>query len=346
MVKFSTAFFYSIFLLFAHQGCQTSEAHCPSCSTDSLSFRQAFFFPPIPFPEDNYPTECRVELGKKLFHDPQLSADGQTSCASCHALTGAFTDGQSVAVGHDQQQGMRNTPTLFNVGWQPYLMAEGGVKSLEQQALAPLLSTHEMFNSSQGLPTAILKNECYQTLSQKAYNRDLDFYTLVRALACYERSLISYDTPFDQAYYFKKRRMSPEAGRGWQLFQSDKLACIQCHSLPFFTDYQFYSIGVADSTDLGKERESYHIENRYQFKTPTLRNIELTGPYMHNGSLRTLEDVVEFYNRGGDWHPKQQDHRIRPLGLTPQEKLDLVSFLESLTDWNAVQNHSFLPLNQ
>lgn len=335
-----------IALSFFNLGCQSNHSHCPDCAQDSLFLRTPFFFPPISFPADNFPTDCRVELGKKLFHDPQLSADGLTSCSSCHALMGAFTDGQPVSSGHLQQKLTRNTPTLFNVAWQPHLMAEGGVKNLEQQALAPLLSEHEMFNSTKGLPEALLNNECYRQLSRKAYQRELDYFVIVRALACYERSLISYDTPFDHHFYFKKNALSPEAERGWKLFQSEKLACIQCHALPFFTDFNFHSIGVADSVDHGKERESYQIKNRFQFKTPTLRNVELTGPYMHNGTLRTLEEVVAFYNRGGDWHPANQDKRIKPLGLTDEEKKDLVIFLESLTDWNAVQNQSYLPLRR
>jgi cytochrome c peroxidase len=297
-------------------------------------------------PEDNQPNACRIELGKKLFFDPGLSSDGKTSCSSCHQLSAAFTDGQKVSLGHDLQKGKRNSPTLFNVGWQPHLMSEGGVKNLELQALAPLLSDHEMFHSALGIPVQLLQDSCYQQWSRKAYGRGLDYYVITRALACYERSLISFDTPFDLDYYFHQSPMNERAQRGWKLFQSEKLACLQCHTLPFFTDFDFHSIGLADTLDHGKERESYQQKDRFRFKTPTLRNVELTGPYMHDGSLQNLTEVIEFYNRGGDRKDARQDDRIRPLGLTEDEKKDLIAFLESLTDWNAVQKQSYLPLEQ
>ena len=328
------------------QSACNESSSCRSCSSDLITYRAPSYFPPLIVPSDNTPNECRLELGKKLFHDPRLSADGKTACSSCHLLNAAFTDGQAVAVGHQKMSGKRNTPTLFNVGWQPYLMAEGGVRNLEVQALAPLLSEHEMYNSALALPASLTADSCYAQWSRAAYGRPLDYFVITRALACYERSLISYDTPFDKAYYFKQQPLLPSQERGWQLFQSKKLACAECHPPPFFSDFQFHSIGLLDTIDIGKERDTYSRKNRFQFKTPTLRNIELTGPYMHNGSIQSLLDVIEFYNRGGDAHHAQQDSRIKPLGLTDAEKKDLVSFLESLTDWNAVQNHSFLPLNE
>jgi cytochrome c peroxidase len=157
---------------------------------------------------------------------------------------------------------------------------------------------------------------------------------------------MSFDTPFDKAIYFRQNALLESQARGWELFQSKKLACITCHPAPLFSDFQFHSIGVMDTLDKGKERDTYLAKNRFQFKTPTLRNIELTGPYMHNGSIQSLMDVIEFYNRGGDFHHPNQDPRIQPLGLSLEQKRDLVSFLESLTDWNAVQNQSFLPLKE
>ena len=337
-------FILSIFLLVI-PSCDESKS-CTSCSQEYNAYRVPAHFPSLVLPDDNLPNDCRLTLGKKLFHDPRLSMDGKTSCSSCHQLSAAFTDGQAVAIGHQQMTGKRNTPTLFNVGWQPYLMAEGGVRNLEIQALAPLLSEHEMFNSALQIPLPITNDACYQELSQNAYQRPLDYYVITRAIACYERSLISFDTPFDKAVYYKQNALLESQSRGWELFQSKKLACINCHPPPLFTDFQFHSIGVLDTLDKGKERDTYLPKNRFQFKTPTLRNIELTGPYMHNGSIQSLMEVIEFYNRGGDFHHPNQDSRIQPLGLSWEQKKDLVSFLESLTDWNAVQNQSFLPLKE
>jgi cytochrome c peroxidase len=220
------------------------------------------------------------------------------------------------------------------------------VKTLELQALAPLLDTLEMHGNAKGISPLLINDSEIQKLSQQAYGRPLDYYVITRALACFQRSLISADTPFDHAYYYKDQSWDSSVYRGWQLFQSKKLQCSECHQPPLFTDYQFYNIGLKNNNDLGKERESYNIQDRGKFKTPTLRNIELTPPYMHDGSVATLEEVIEFYNQGGHTHPENKDPRIKPLHLTEQEKSDLILFLESLTDWNAVQYERFLPLEQ
>ena len=322
--------------------CQNQPA-C-DCDNQSAKFRSYKILPNPAVPKDNPFTFCSIELGRKLFYDTRLSSDGQTSCGSCHSLVMAFTDGQPTAVGAHGKKGHRNSPTLFNLAWSPYLMMEGGVKTLELQGLAPLLTAHEMMGNPLALSNDILQDSCYQLMSRKAYNRPLDYFVVVRALANFQRSLISLDSHFDRVMYHKTEKFTSAEERGWNIFNSTKTQCSQCHQPPLFTDFGFYDIGLADTMDQGKERESYRKSDRYKFKTPTLRNIELTPPYFHNGQTDRLEDVIKFYNRGGDVNRTNKDPRIHELNLSENEKKDLLIFLQTLTDWNAVQNKRWLPL--
>jgi cytochrome c peroxidase len=334
----------AILLSIAVAACQ--EPTTESCSQKNFEYRFPKHFPKVVLPEDNLPNECRILLGRKLFYDTRLSKDQSLSCGSCHNLNMAFSDGQKTSKGFHQMSTQRNAPTLFNLAFAPYYLSEGGVKTLELQALAPLLDTAELNGNAKGISPLLINDSEIQKLSQQAYGRPLDYYVITRALACFQRSLISADTQFDHAYYYEDQPWDSAVYRGWQLFQSKKLQCSACHQPPLFTDYQFYNIGLKNNSDLGKERESYSIQDRGKFKTPTLRNIELTPPYMHDGSMQTLEEVIEFYNQGGHTHPENQDPRVKPLWLTNQEKSDLIQFLESLTDWNAVQYERFLPLEK
>ncbi|MEY2937467.1 MAG: hypothetical protein RL062_56, partial [Bacteroidota bacterium] len=334
-----------IVLLLSIGSCTFQEAPC-DCDNRAAKIRAFSILPPPQIPADNPLTFCGIELGRKLFYDTRLSEDGQTSCGSCHQLSMAFTDGQSVAKGAHQKTGPRNSPTLFNLAWSPYFMMEGGVKSIEMQSLAPLLSDHEMMGSPHSLPDAVLQDPCYATMSQTVFHRPMDYYVIVRALAQFQRSLVSLDSHFDRVIYHKTELFTPAEQRGWAIFTSPKAQCSTCHVPPLFTDFQFYDIGLKDTLDLGKERESYHRHDRYKLKTPTLRNIELTPPYFHNGSVDHLEEVIEMYNLGMESERLGKSKKIQPLHWTAQEKNDLLAFLMTLTDWNAVQNERWLPLSE
>ncbi len=336
-------FLIALFLL-GILACQQSPS--PLCQGETVPYRFPSHFPKVQLPKDNLPNECRILLGRKLFYDTRLSPDQTMSCSSCHNLSMAFTDGQKTSIGFHQNSTQRNAPTLFNLAFAPYYLSEGGVKTLELQALAPLLDSVEMHGNPKGISPLLLNDRTIQGLSQQAYGRPLDYYVITRALACFQRSFISADTHFDHAHYYKDQPWDSAAYRGWLLFQSNKLQCAECHQPPLFTDFQFYNIGLKNNSDLGKERESYQLKDRGKFKTPTLRNIELTPPYMHDGSMATLEEVIDFYDQGGHSHPENQDSRVKPLHLSNQEKSDLIQFLESLTDWNAVQYERFLPLEK
>ncbi len=305
----------------------------------SISFKQPHYFPPIHFPEGNEPTLLRFELGKKLFYEVKLSKNEDQSCASCHRLPAAFTDGRTVSSFHENEFA-RNAPTLANLAWSPYFMSEGGVPTLELQALGPIHEKHELSLSLEEVVGRLKSRENYSALSKAAYGRELDAFVITRALACFQRALISGDSKFDRHYFLKSNDYSDEERKGMELFFSERTQCSSCHALPFFTDYQFYSLGLEDS-DIGLERKTYLGTDRGKFKTPTLRNIELTSPYMHNGSMSSLEEVVSFYNTGGGTRTTK-DSRVKSLNLSKEEEHALVAFLKTLTDWNFVQNEKFL----
>ncbi|MEQ1779574.1 MAG: cytochrome c peroxidase [Nitrosomonas sp.] len=298
----------------------------------------------MPVPADNAITKLRVELGKLLFYDERLSGDGSTSCGSCHVLSSAFTDGRKTSPGFNGNFGKRNAPTLANLAWSPRLMMEGGVHSLEMQVLAPAIDTNEMNISITRRAEELNKDERLNKLSRASYNRDLDPYVIVRAIASFERTLISGDSRYDHFQYFNEPgALNDEETRGMELFFSDSLSCSSCHSGVFFTDNGYYNIGLySEYEDKGLRRVTYNENDVGKFKVPTLRNIELTAPYMHDGSLNTLEEVIDFFNEGGLGHVNQ-DRRIRPLHLNESQKKDLIAFLKTLTDWNFVQNAAFLP---
>lgn len=303
-------------------------------------------FPPMVFPEDNTPTRARIALGRRLFYHTDMSMDGQTHCGTCHVQSSAFTDGRAIAQGAHGQSGRRNTPTLANLGWSPYLMAEGGVPNLELQALAPLHEPSEMGTNMMDAVARINAHEDLRALNRLAYGRDsLDPFTITRALAAFQRTMVSGDSKYDQ---FKAgvSNLTDLERKGMELFFSKRLHCSECHSEPFFTDYGFYNIGLYTTyPDPGLERKTHLKADSGKFKTPTLRNIGVTAPYMHDGSLNTLEDVIAFYDSGGKGH-HQQDKRIRELHLSQEEKEALVAFLHALTDWNFLQQKTLTPWDE
>jgi cytochrome c peroxidase len=309
----------------------------------AISFKKPHYFPSITFPEGNEPTRLRFELGKKLFYEKQLSKNEDVSCASCHRLPAAFTDGRTVSSFHENEFA-RNAPTLANLAWSPYFMSEGGVPTLELQALGPIHEKHELALSMEEVIARLKNKSNYSILSKSAYGRELDAFTITRALACFERALISGDSRFDRYYFLKSNDYSDVEQKGMELFFSERTQCSSCHALPFFTDYEFYSLGLEDA-DIGLERRTYSAADRGKFKTPTLRNIELTAPYMHNGSMSSLEEVVSFYNNGGGTR-STKDSRVKPMNLSKEEEAELVAFLKTLTDWNFVQHENFLSADE
>lgn len=307
---------------------------CTYTSHQKYSYQIPPGFPGILIPESNQPNEERINLGRKLFFDPILSADSSISCASCHQPKFAFADTVAVSGGTAEIRGTRNTPTLVNIGFAPYYLYEGGVKTLEEMVVVPLHSGTEMGLNMRESINRINQNKSYKEQFLKAYGEQASTYTLTRALAAYQRTLISAQTNYDKYVNGDTEALNAQEKHGMKLFFSKELACSECHVPPLFTDYKFYNIGV-DSlpTDKGRYRVTELDEDLGKFKTPTLRNVVLTYPYFHNGRIRTLEEVIDFYNNGGNNAPNK-DFRIKKLGLTKEDKRDLIAFLISLTDFS------------
>jgi cytochrome c peroxidase len=274
-------------------------------------------------PADNPITASKVELGRLLFFDPILSADATVSCASCHRPELGFGDTLRVSPGVDGRFGARNSPTLLNRVFGRSFFWDGRASTLEQAVLMPVADTLEMALPLGELVSRVSSDTRYSALFESAFpGAAITDTTIAKALATYVRTLWTGDSPFDRFQAGDSTALSAPALRGRALFFG-RADCSDCHSGPNFTDEQFHAIGVSPS-------------QAGRFKTPTLRDVALTGPYMHDGSLRTLEEVVDFYDRGGNGGAAGQGRgrggrRIRPLGLTAQERADLVAFLRALT---------------
>lgn len=330
--------------------------------------------PSVPIPANNPVTTEKIALGRKLFYDRRLSLNNTFSCAMCHVPEQGFSHNElAVAVGIEGRSGRRNTPTLFNIAYAKKLFHDGREDTLEQQIWGPLLAHNEMGNPS---PAVVLRKlhalEDYRGLFEQVFNKPADMATLGKAIASYQRSLNSANSPFDQWYYAKKEdALIPAAKRGFRLF-SGKARCIACHSVnkdhALFVDHQLHNTGhgynvsikkrpskqklmiapgqyvdidsnLFDSVsekkpnDVGLYEITEDPKDRWKYKTPTLRNVALTAPYMHDGAFKTLKEVIDFYNQGGV--PNEDlDPLIKPLGLTESEADDLLSFLNNLSGSN------------
>ncbi|WP_222164861.1 cytochrome-c peroxidase [Edaphocola aurantiacus] len=299
-------------------------------------------FTQMSIPADNAFSMSRWQLGKRLFYDKTLSVNNTISCGSCHKASLAFSDSVALSNGVNEAAGTSNAPTLANVGYQTSYTRAGGVPTLEMQVLVPIQEHNEFNTSILDIVQKLSADTTYQSMAQEAYSRSIDPYVITRALACFERSLISGNSRFDQYYYQgKSNALSAEELQGMQLFFSERTNCSGCHSDFNFTNYRFENNGLYQQySDSGRMRFTHLESDRARFKVPTLRNIAFTAPYMHDGSISSLEAVIEHYNSGGVAHPNKSA-LIRPLQLSPQEKASLVAFLKSLSDYTFIRNKKF-----
>ncbi len=297
-------------------------------------------FPEIVFPDDNPFSNESWELGKMLFFDNALSADNSISCASCHKNQFAFADNNAVSTGIQNRAGTRNVPSLSNVAYHPYFTREGGVPSLEMQVFVPIQEHNEFDFNIIAAVERLENNSLYQELSQKAYGRNFDVFVLVRALANFERTLISSNSKYDQ-FIEGNYMLNEQELLGKELFFSERLACSSCHSGFDFTNYGFANNGLyLQYIDEGKYRFSNDSTDLALFKTPSLRNVELTAPYMHDGSFNTLDQVIDHYAQGIQLHQNLSEE-IKEFEITTVEKAALISFLKTLTDRSFVSNPLF-----
>jgi cytochrome c peroxidase len=276
----------------------------------------------LPVPASNPLTPAKIALGKRLFSDPRLSADTSLSCATCHDPTHAFADHRIVSTGVFGRLGGRNVPTLIGRGYGPLQFWDGRAASLEEQVTQPITHPLEM-GASMDIVLQRLRAD-YAALTAES---------LADGLASYVRTIQSVDSPFDRYMSGMPGGLSDLAREGLRLFQ-DKARCYICHGGELFTDEAFHNTGVAwkDGAlrDEGRARITGKRYHKGAFKTPTLREIANTAPYMHDGSITTIEDVIEFYDRGGNPNP-YLDENIVPLHLSSEEKQSLAAFLRALS---------------
>ncbi len=301
-------------------------------------------FPEPIFPSGNEITPSRVALGKRLFFDSILSVDKTLSCASCHRQELAFADDKPTSFGVRNQAGTRNAPSLANVAYHPYYLREGGVPTLEMQVEVPISEHNEFDFNALEVVARMNKDSTYIIQSMAAYNRTPDYYVVARAIACFERTLLSGNSRYDQyTYQGNQSALTSEEIAGKNLFFSERAGCTHCHGGFNFTNYAFENNGLYQYyKDPGRYRLTYKPEDSALFKVPSLRNAGVTSPYMHDGSIPSLEGVIEHYNSGGKLHTHKSPF-IKPLNLTVLEKQELVAFLKSLTDESFINNKKFKP---
>lgn len=312
--------------------------------------------PPVPVPEDNPITPEKVELGKRLFFDARLSADGSLACVSCHLPDQGWTTNTPLSPAYPTNMERRNSQTLINVAYHKALLWDGRAGALEKQALGPIQNPLHMNQNLDLLVEKLKAVPDYVERFQKVFGTSVSPEGLGKALAAFERTLITRNAPFDRYMEGDRHAISESALRGMELFKG-KARCILCHNGPNFSDSQFHNLGVPAAPllahplvqaairfdakrmnvqeyqqvkeDLGRYLVTKEEQDKGAFKTPTLRNVTQRDPYMHNGVFQSLEEVIDFYDRGGG-AVSGKSPLVQPLGLTPQEKRDLLAFLQAL----------------
>ena len=345
-----------------------------SIAASALLLAEPLGLPKLHIPESNMLTKKKIELGKTLFFDPSFSRDGTISCSTCHDPNKAFTDHLPVSKGIDGKKGTRNAPTVINAAYNKSQFWDGRVQTLAEQSKFPPINPVEGgLHSWDEVVAKIKENPYYVKMMKEVFGVDKDQITIdhfAKAIEAFEMTVISGDSPFDR-YWFggDKNALTPEQKRGLDLFMG-KGRCVECHTIEqdhaLFTNHKFHNLGVgwskikddlpkvlkafknqkehpdeaalmnAKFSELGRYVVTGELDDIGAFKTPTLRNVELTFPYMHDGSLQTLEEVIIWYNNGGRLSPEDPkspliDGGIRELNLTADEIEDLVAFLKSLT---------------
>ncbi|MBI2229356.1 MAG: cytochrome-c peroxidase [Deltaproteobacteria bacterium] len=316
--------------------------------------------PPVPIPRDNPQTPAKVELGKLLFFDPRTSGDASTSCASCHDPKQGWGDGGDLSRGYPGTQHWRNSQTVINSAYLKKLFWAGGVGSLESQAIAATTGNLAGNGSPEMIQERLRQIPEYVRRFKEVFGELPTFDKVVKAISAFERTLVSdaRNVPFDRYMRGDKSALSDEAKKGLTLFQG-KARCIQCHNGPLFTDEDFHDLAVPNNTaftedplrqiamrfvakvkgvpnymkvdrDLGLFLETKRNDDIGKFRTPPLRELQYTAPYMHNGVFFTLEEVIDFYDKGGG-NDANKSPLMMPLGLTAEEKKALLVFLESLS---------------
>ncbi len=286
----------------------------------------------VPIPATNLNYTAKVKLGEQLYFDGRLSKNGAVSCAFCHTPGLGFADPKQVSIGVGGKRGGRQAPTVYNTGFNPVHFWDGRAGSLEEQAIGPIINPVEMAETHENVVDKLNNIQGYVEQFQAVFGTTVNMQGIAEAIAAYERTIISTNSAFDQYILGDKTAMSTEAQQGMALFKG-KARCILCHNGSNFTDNQFHNLGVPQvgpmKEDLGRYYVTQRPEDKGAFKTPTLRSIDETAPYMHDGAFKTLEEVVDFLNLGGGQNPYLSP-LMMPLGLSKDEKTQLIVFLMAL----------------
>ena len=297
--------------------------------------------PPIPVPPDNPLTVETVALGKRLFFEKGLSVDKSVSCATCHDPDNGFAYAGAVSTGVGGKHGTRNSPTIINAAYFTTQFWDGREQTFEKQTEGPVQNPAEMGHSLAGVVARLTSDPAYVAAFERAYGAGpITFEKVEKSISAYERTVVAGDSPFDRWYFNgDQHAVDKRVKRGFEVFiRADKGNCASCHSIAqhyaLFTDNEFHNIGVGVKngvpTDLGRYDVTHADHDRGAFKTPSLRNVAETPPYMHNGSLETLVQVIDFHAAGGNANP-WLDPKFEKLHLTKREESDLVAFLKSLS---------------
>lgn len=330
-------------VLILTEGCKP-DAPGPGTTAYTLDIPKGL--PAMPIPADNQMTEEGVALGRKLFYDPILSGNNTQSCASCHKQEFAFGDDKALSIGIDGLPGTRNTMPLANLGFQRKFFWDGGAADIESQAIAPIQNPVEMHETLPNMLKKLNASSTYPALFEQAFgSKTITTSMVMRALAQFERTLISGNSKWDQVQR-GEASLSAEEERGKEIFLAeDKGDCTHCHSFgSTFSDFEFRNTGLDSiAIDAGRFLITLQATDSGKFKTPTLRNIAVTAPYMHDGRFATLEECVDHYNvnfKNAKYLDGTLAERKKGL-LNAQEKADLIAFLHTLTDNAFLQNPKF-----
>ena len=308
----------------------------PAVPPHDVEFRDLPAFlgplPPAPSPKDNPTTDAKIELGRMLYFDPRLSGNGSVSCASCHNPALGFGDGLPRGLGVNGTVLGRSSPTVLNSAHYKLQFWDGRAATLEDQAKGPLLNPNEMKGDARGMISNVSAIPGYRQKFREVFGGDPTFDNVAKAIAAFERIVVDLDSPFDRYARGDDNAIGEQAIRGLEVFTT-QARCASCHSGPNFSDSKFHNIGVNPEKDEGRYAVTKDVKDKGAFKTPTLRNVALTGPYMHDGSLRTLREVIDHYVDA----PRRPENAgklsilMPEITLTEQEKQDLEAFLRTLT---------------
>jgi len=287
-------------------------------------------------PNDNLLTKEKIRLGRDLFFDKRLSIDGTISCAFCHNPLLGFSDGRYFASGVFGLKSKRNSTTIINRVFSKNQFLDGRAKNIESVVIEHVNDPNVFGNTSENVIKILNQDDKYRKKFNKVFDAEITENTIAKALASFVRSIVSGNSTYDQFVAGNKNALTESEQRGFKLFMSDRLKCSVCHSGPNFTDEKFHNDGAKineNKPDLGRYLVTHKDADKGKFKTPTLRDVARTSPYMHNGSLKGLHAVIDFYNKGGESNIYKSP-LIKPLHLTKTEKWDLFNFLRSLTGTN------------